>query len=337
MLRYSGPFVFLLSIPLFFYGVGPEGPFATIVLLLLALIGFEIFSPRGDVVSDEGSPRGFRALVFGYIPAQLLLIAWAISESRGVATPGFVALVLSVGITTGVFGMLAAHEAVHSGNPLEDIFGTVLLTAMLYRHFRIAHIHGHHRWAATPKDSATARLGEGFYHFLLRTVAGQFLEAWRFERRRCDARGLSFARNRVLRDLALTALVLAGIIYFAGGRGLVFFIAQSAVAITVLELFNYIAHYGLARGLDSSGRPEALHDGHSWNSSNILANRLIFNMGRHSSHHRRPAAPYQHLRHLECAPELPAGYAGSILLALIPPLWRRVMDWRVRDLVAAPA
>ena len=30
------------------------------------------------------------------------------------------------------------------------------------------------------RDSATARLGEGFYHFLLRTVAGQFLEAWRF-------------------------------------------------------------------------------------------------------------------------------------------------------------
>ena len=26
------------------------------------------------------------------------------------------------------------------------------------------------------------------------------------------------------------------------------------------------------------------------------------------------------------APELPFGYAGSILLALAPPLWRRVMD-----------
>lgn len=337
MLRYSGPFLFLLSIPLFFYGVGSQGPFVTIVLLLLALIGFEIFSPRGDVVIDDGNPRGFRALVFTYIPAQLLLIVWAIGESRSVTMPGLVALISSVGVTTGVFGMLAAHEAVHSGDPLEDIFGTALLTGMLYRHFRIAHIHGHHRWAATEKDSATARLGEGFYHFLLRTLVGQFLEAWHFERRRCDARGFSLARNRVLRDLVLMALLLAAIACFAGGRGLVFFIAQSAVAIIVLELFNYIAHYGLARGLDSSGRPEALHDGHSWNSSNILANRLIFNMGRHSSHHRRPAAPYQHLRHLECAPELPAGYAGSILLALAPPLWRRVMDRRVRDLIAAPA
>jgi alkane 1-monooxygenase len=336
MLRYSGPFLFLASIPVFFYGVGPEGPFATIALLLLALIGFEIFSPRGDVASEEGS-RGYRALVFGYIPMQLLLIAWAVGESRATSVPGLIALILSVGITTGVFGMLTAHEAVHSGDPLEGIFGTAMLTGMMYRHFRIAHIHGHHRWAATEKDSATARLGEGFYHFLLRTVAGQFREAWHFERRRCAARGFSFARNRVLRDLVLMAVLVAAILYLAGGRGLIFFAAQSAVAITVLELFNYIAHYGLARRLDSSGRPEALHDGHSWNSSNILANRLIFNMGRHSSHHRKPAAPYQHLRHLECAPELPAGYAGSILLALAPPFWRRVMDPRVRDLIAAPA
>ena len=29
---------------------------------------------------------------------------------------------------------------------------------------------------------------------------------------------------------------------------------------------------------------------------------------------------------MHAAPELPLGYAGSILLALVPPLWRRVMD-----------
>ena len=52
-------------------------------------------------------------------------------------------------------------------------------------------------------------------------------------------------------------------------------------------------------------------------------------MGRHSDHHRRPAAPFEQLRRLDAAPELPAGYAGSILLAFVPPLWRRVMDKRV--------
>jgi alkane 1-monooxygenase len=95
----------------------------------------------------------------------------------------------------------------------------------------------------------------------------------------------------------------------------------------VLELFNYIAHYGLVRERDARGKLLGLSDRHSWNSSNVLANRLIFNMGRHSHHHHRPADPYQSLRVLP-APELPFGYAGSILLALAPPLWRRVMDPR---------
>jgi len=101
---------------------------------------------------------------------------------------------------------------------------------------------------------------------------------------------------------------------------------QSALAITVLELFNYIAHYGLRRRTDYAHKPEPLTDSHSWNSSNVLVNLLIFNMGRHSYHHRKPAAPYESLEYIYHAPELPAGYAGSILLALVPPLWRQVMD-----------
>jgi alkane 1-monooxygenase len=196
-----------------------------------------------------------------------------------------------------------------------------MLTAMGYRHFRIAHLHGHHRLAGTAKDAATARLGESFYHFLPRTLVGQFREAWQFEKQRHG--------RRVFGDLAIMAALCAGIGFFVGLRALLFFLLQGAIAVIVLELFNYIAHYGLERGVDARGRPEPLADRHSWNSSNFLANALIFNMGRHSFHHRKPASPYQELRMLD-APELPLGYAGSILAALVPPVWRRVMDARAR-------
>jgi alkane 1-monooxygenase len=111
-----------------------------------------------------------------------------------------------------------------------------------------------------------------------------------------------------------------------------FFALQSAVAIMALELFNYVAHYGLVRG---AGEP--FTDRHSWNASHAVGNALLFNMGRHSDHHRRAAAPYQTLQPVADAPELPAGYAGSMLLALIPPLWRRVMDRRVGELRTQPA
>ena len=320
MLRYCGPFLFPASIPLLYYFAGPGAPFLTIAALLAALIGVEAISPRGAVAEPKDDPRFYRVLVLFYIPLQLCLIGWAIAASASATPLGLAALIFSVGITTGVFGMLAAHEAVHSGDRWEGLLGTAMLSGMAYRHFRISHVYGHHRWTATARDPGTARLGEGFYRFLARTGKEQFLMAFYFEQKR------GAGRNRVIEDVAVMAAI-GGIIFFvAGGAALLFFIGQSVVAVIVLELFNYIAHYGLVRQTDAHGRPEALTDAHSWNSSNVLANALIFNMGRHSFHHRRPAAPYQSLQRIAPAPELPAGYAGSILLALVPPLWRLVMD-----------
>jgi alkane 1-monooxygenase len=205
---------------------------------------------------------------------------------------------------------------------------------MTYRHFRVAHIFGHHRWAATARDPATARLGEGFYAFLLRTVTGQFADAWRIENRRIAARGLSIFRHRIAGDVTAMAVVYVVIFLLTGWRGGALFAAQSAVGVVVLELFNYIAHYGLARPARAGGH-EPFGDRHSWNSSNVLANAIIFNMGRHSYHHTRPTAAYQSLQWVAQAPELPAGYAGSILLALVPPLWRRIMDPAVQRLHTA--
>jgi alkane 1-monooxygenase len=317
MLRYCGPFLFLGLIPLFYYGIGEGAPLLSVALLLAALTGAELVGQRGDGPPDGA--RGFRLLVLLYIPLQLAAIFWGIVVSAHADALTLAALAISLGVTTGVFGVLAAHEAVHSGDRFDALLGTALLTGMSYRHFRIAHIHGHHRWAGTQRDSATARLGEGFYHFLFRTVAGQFLEAWNFERRRHG--------KRLLLDIALMAVLFGAIGFFAGPRALLFFIGQSAIAVMVLELFNYIAHYGLVRSRGADGRLESLEDRHSWNSSNVLANSLIFNMGRHSHHHRQPAASYQNLK-VRPAPELPFGYAASILLALAPPLWRRTMDGR---------
>jgi alkane 1-monooxygenase len=263
---------------------------------------------------------------------QLALIGWAVFAARGAGPAGFAALAVSVGVTTGVFGVLAAHELIHGHNRAERQLGLAMLTGMTYRHFRVAHIFGHHRWAATERDSASARLGESFYGFLLRTVPGQFADAWSIERRRVAARGV--AANRIARDVVALALVYLAIAALAGHWGVALFAAQSAIGIVVLELFNYIAHYGLSRPPTPDGHAP-FTDRHSWNSSNALANALIFNMGRHSWHHTRPAASYQTLQWIEAAPELPAGYAGSILLALAPPLWRRIMDPAVQRLHTA--
>src|SRR5665811_2417465 len=66
-------------------------------------------------------------------------------------------------------------------------------------------------------------------------------------------------------------------------------------------------------------------------SNNVASNVLLYHLQRHSDHHANPTRRYQALRHVDDAPQLPSGYAGMILLALFPPVWRRVMDQRLID------
>jgi alkane 1-monooxygenase len=115
----------------------------------------------------------------------------------------------------------------------------------------------------------------------------------------------------------------------AGARGLAFFVAQGVVAFSLLEVVNYLEHYGLLRREVEPGHYERVRPAHSWNSGARLSNWYLFNLARHSDHHAAASRPYDRLRHHDDAPQLPAGYATMVLLALVPRLWFRVMDPRV--------
>ena len=141
------------------------------------------FGEERSVHAGVACPRWVPRL---YIVFQLVVTARvvAIVASPGTTSIEDVGLVLSTGVITGVFGFVAAHEMIHSADRRERALGLTLLGTVLYMHFRIAHVHGHHRRAATAGDPATAKLGEGLYSFIARTVAGQFREAWQFEAQR---------------------------------------------------------------------------------------------------------------------------------------------------------
>jgi alkane 1-monooxygenase len=98
---------------------------------------------------------------------------------------------------------------------------------------------------------------------------------------------------------------------------------------SLLEVVNYIEHYGLLRQKLPSGRYERCRPEHSWNSNNVVSNLVLYHLERHSDHHANPTRRYQSLRHFDEAPQLPSGYALMIGLAYVPPVWRRVMDHRV--------
>jgi alkane 1-monooxygenase len=291
-------------------------PAALLLLLLIAS-----YLPEPELTESKLS----RLLPVLYIPLQLVAIGWAIHEVSiaGISVAAFASLAISVGACTGVFGVLTAHELVHSRVRWQHWLGTAMLTGMSYRHFRISHIYGHHRYAATERDASTARLNESFCAFFLRTLGGQFAQAWRFEQHRLRNARFPTLSSRVNQDVVFMLSIYAILWFGLGWRPAAFLACESVVAILVLELFNYVAHYGLLRGVD-----ERMAAHHSWNSSGA-ANLLIFNMGRHSHHHRSPARAYDHLTLTLTTPMLPGGYAGAILLALVPPLWRAVIHPRL--------
>ena len=180
------------------------------------------------------------------------------------------------------------------------------------------------------QDAATARLGESLYAFFGRAVVAGARDAWVLEaqRQRRLGRRVLDPRNTVLRGALLSALLWAAVYTATGGTGLAFFIGQGLVAVFVLETVNYVQHYGLVR---QDGRRAAP----AWNSDAPAGNWLLLNLGRHSDHHGRSDVPHERLCMRAYTPTLPTGLPGMALLAVLPPLWFRVMDslarhWRGR-------
>jgi alkane 1-monooxygenase len=219
---------------------------------------------------------------------------------------------------------------VHRRHRFERALGEILLASVSYTHFAIEHVHGHHRHVGTPHDPATARLGESFYRFLPRTVLGGVASAWRLEAERLArrGRGVLSPSNRMLR-YGLTQVLLYPLVWAAaGGTGVAVFAGQAFVAVSLLEVINYIEHYGLMRKEIAPGEYERIAPQHSWDSAYRLTNWMLINLARHADHHCLASKRYQSLELPSQAPQLPAGYGAMLLLALTPPLWFRVMNPR---------
>jgi alkane 1-monooxygenase len=251
---------------------------------------------------------------------------------------GDLTLVENIGLalTMAVVGGIAintAHELGHKRASSEKWLSRIALAQTGYGHFFIEHNRGHHVKVATPEDPASSRLGEGFWAFLPRTVAGSLRSAWGIETARLDRLGKSHwsIHNDVLSAWAMTVVLFAALAIVFGPVVLPYLLVQAVIGFSLLEVVNYLEHYGLRRQKREDGRYERCMPEHSWNSNNVASNVLLYHLQRHSDHHANPTRRYQALRHVDEAPQLPTGYAGMIVLAWFPPLWRRVMDPRLLE------
>lgn len=240
----------------------------------------------------------------------------------------WVGLTLTVGIVVGVNGINVAHELGHRTNLQEQALAKWMLLPALYQHFFVEHNRGHHKNIATDADPASAHLGEPLYVFWVRSIVDGWFSAWQLEAKRLKKMGLPLWSwyNEMVRFQVYQALWLIGIAACSGYKGFLAAIAVAVVGFLLLETVNYIEHYGLRRNILPSGRPEPVSPAHSWNSNHELGRIMLYELTRHSDHHYKATRKYQILRHIDTSPQMPLGYPASILLALMPPLWFRIVN-----------
>jgi alkane 1-monooxygenase len=123
----------------------------------------------------------------------------------------------------------------------------------------------------------------------------------------------------------MTLALLAAAFAIGQWPAVFFFTLSGLLGKAVLESVNYLEHYGLVRLPGTKVEPR-----HSWNSNAWMSSTVLYNLTRHSDHHAEGSKPFWRLRPMPEAPTLPTGYMGMILLALVPPLFRRAMEPRLR-------
>lgn len=243
---------------------------------------------------------------------------------------------LTLGLFMGQVSHPNAHELIHHGTRSMRRLGLFIYSSMLIGHHVSAHLRVHHVHVATRQDPNSARAGEGFYRFWLRAWTGSFARGLAAENR---ARNQRDPRPSPLSHpylsyvvIALAMCALAWVL--SGTGGLVVLLAASFYGQMQIFLADYVQHYGLRRNPDARGKPEPVGPGHSWNAPHWYSSAMMLNAPRHSDHHLNPKRRFPELQLRSDMPVLPYSLPVMSVIALLPPIWRRLMDRRARALQA---
>lgn len=269
-------------------------------------------------------------IVFG-----LLFFTFSKIQTTEYTTYELIGMGLSAGILLATNAINVAHELGHRKPYFERFMSKLLYMPCLYMHFYIEHNFGHHLHVATPEDGATAKYNQTVYSFWITSVSKQYVDAWKRQIHLLKTQNNSFfsIKNDMLWYHFIQPTYLFLIYYFFSFEVMLFALAIGVISFLFLESINYIEHYGLKRFKTPSGRYERVQPRHSWNSNFNVGRIVLYELTRHSDHHFKASKKYQLLNSYEESPTLPLGYPASLLLSFVPPLWFKIMNPLVPDLM----
>ncbi|SMP01489.1 alkane 1-monooxygenase [Shimia sagamensis] len=312
-------------------------PFTTWYLFaaLDAVTGLNL--ENADLDTTDEQLKWYRLVTLVWPALQFVTIFGLIfyaTRADHLSTGALIGVFFGVGVISGTIGINYSHELMHQKAKSERWLGDILLAMVLYSHFRSEHLLVHHRYVGTPRDPVTARYNEGFHRFFPRVLIGSLKSSFKAEKDMLARKDLAWTdmSNPFFRYWALQGGMLLLALLIGGWLGVALFIWQAWIAIWQLELVNYVEHYGLTRKHLGEGKYEHVKPHHSWNAAHKASNWLLINLQRHSDHHYKPDRRFPLLQNYtdEEAPQLPFGYPIMTIAAMIPPVWKKVMNPRVR-------
>lgn len=280
--------------------------------------------------------RWYDRVLYLNVPVQyavLIYFLYTVSH-RVLSNLELAGMIVSMGICCGVIGINVAHELGHRKNRTEQFMAKALLLTSLYMHFIIEHNKGHHKRVSTEEDPSSARYNEPIYFFYPRTIFGSLRSAWKIQSDELHAaqKNVISIHNALLIFFIIELITVTAVLIVFGGLAMLAFLSAALIGILLLESVNYIEHYGLRRQKTGAAQYERVQPWHSWNSDFVLGRLVLYELTRHSDHHYLASRKYQILRHMEEAPQLPAGYPAMIILSLIPPVFFGIMNPRIKKI-----
>ena len=329
-------------------------------LLLLAdyfiLVGFGVFASIyviGDALlgDDTSTPvlnnrLVINTMLFGSGPLSILLLviaAWLvtphdwvfmtylssltgydfISAKQGTSGLELAVAILFCGLMLSGIATVVGHELVHRiGKRIDVCYGRWLLSLTLDANFSIEHVYHHHAKVATQDDPVTAPRGRNVYVHTFYAIYGTNRSAWEIEKKRLSRKKQSLLshHNLVIRGWLMSVAYISLASLLAGWQAALFLFLIGVTGKCILEVVNYMEHYGLVRHPRQPVKPK-----HSWNSNRKISTWAMFNLPRHSHHHAQGGLAFEKLAPMPEAPMMISGYISTITIALVPPLWFALM------------
>lgn len=303
---------------------------ALLWMILLAPAMDTLIPEAPDPETGEGADSGLTStavLALALFPLMALAVRTLANMPLGLT---WIVAFLGFGLVMGQIGMVAAHDLIHRRHRWAVWLGQAYFTLCAFGHHASAHKLVHHVHVATPRDPNTPPRGRTLYGFVPRAWWGSFRAAWYAEGRRRDGKPWPFAFY-----IGGAALAMATAFLWQGLAGLAVYLLLAFYAASQMLGADYVQHYGLQRKRRADGKWEPVNPRHSWDTPGAFTAVMMFHAGRHADHHAHPYRPYPALRDLPAAPVHPFSVATMVVIALIPPLWRRMVDPKLDAMNAA--